>query len=88
MKQKRNHFFAGLAVAALAIGGIVFVDAKTTRPDLSEVQLATIESLSSDNESSVKIPCRTYYGKTCKFNAINAEGQYGTVVLNDQERVN
>ncbi|MDE6400761.1 MAG: hypothetical protein K2L68_07870, partial [Muribaculaceae bacterium] len=75
-----------IILTTLAINGYVSASTETEQTELSSVQLATLDAL-TDNESVVKIPCRTYYGKTCSFSAINSEGQYGTVVLTDQERV-
>lgn len=56
MKKKRNFFFAGLAIIALAAGGFAYSSDNASQSQLSAVQLETIEAL-TDPETAPVTDC-------------------------------
>lgn len=56
MRKKRNFFFAGLAIIALAAGGFTYSSDNASQSQLSAVQLETIEAL-TDPETAPVADC-------------------------------
>ena len=56
MRKTRTFFFAGLAIAASAVGGFAYSDANASQSKLSAIQLETIEAL-TDPETAPVTDC-------------------------------
>lgn len=77
MKRKKEFLLAGFAIVALATGGFLHMRMTTDQPQLSQVQIDTLESL-SQNEGSF-LDCQgcssNYHGAICCTIIFKKDGQ-------------
>lgn len=74
--RKSKKISAGLAIAALAIGGFAYSNAYSSDSRLSDVQLKTLETLTKDENKGevVDIPCDPDNGAVCSVPVHLASG--------------
>jgi hypothetical protein len=84
MKNKISKLIAILAIAVVAVYNLGLVSRNS---DMSDVSLANVEALASENSTIPTIPCTSQKYSTCSYLCYDGNGTLRTCTTSNHKKV-
>ena len=83
--MKKTNFFSGLAIAALAMGGLFLSHKADNEEQLPSTLMANVEALT--RSEIPQVPCYPLIGGSCTFRGKDYFGNFGQITLYGMKRI-